>query len=355
MREIKAVCAIVTELPAGEPPEWVMLMPASGAIEARDGRRWTMKDAQAVVAASLAKARGIDLVIDYEHQTDNAEANGREAPAAGWVKQLEARADGIWARVEWTARARKYLEEREYRYLSPTFTHTKDGTVTRVLRAALTNDPALSDLPALARQEDEPAMDETLKKVLEALGLDETADEKTALARVEALKADAEKKPEQPGGETLRALAKAVGAAEGAPLEDVAKAAAEKLQAGGTEPDPTQYVSKAAFDQVSVQLKEIQDERTEEKATAAVETGMREGKVTPAQKGWAIAYAKKDLDGFRNYLAGAPVVVAPSGNVPTGEPPKASGGDLTSDEKALCRQLGLSEDEYKKTRDEEAA
>ena len=34
------------------------------------------------------------------------------------------------------------LKAREYRYLSPTFYHTRDGVVTRMEGAALTNNPA---------------------------------------------------------------------------------------------------------------------------------------------------------------------------------------------------------------------
>lgn len=350
MHEIRAVCAIATEMPEGEPPEWVMLMPSARRIEARDGRRWSLADAQAVVTASLERARGVDLVVDYEHQTDKAEANGREAPAAGWIREMEARADGIWARVEWTSRAKRYLKEREYRYLSPTFLHTKAGVITRVLRAALTNDPAISDLPSIAKQELH-AMDETLKKLFEALGLEEGADEATALARVEALKAAEVKAP--PAGEAVKALAKAVGEGDDADAEIVARRALDALKAAGQEPDPSQYVGKAAFDEVSSQLKRIQDERAEEKAVAAVEAGMRQGKIPPAQKDWAMAYARKDLEGFEGYLTNAPSITAPTSGVPSAAPPKASGGALSAEEKALCRQLGLSEDDYKKSRDDE--
>ena len=41
------------------------------------------------------------------------------------------------------------LKAREYRYLSPVFFHTRDGVVTRMEGAGLTNYPAL-DMPALA-------------------------------------------------------------------------------------------------------------------------------------------------------------------------------------------------------------
>ena len=141
-----ATCA-GAELPPGA-PEWVMLMPA-GQLEARDGRRWRLTDADAVIRATRAAAGSLDLAIDFEHQTQNAKQNGQPAPAAGWIRELQARAGALWARVEWTARAAAMLKAREYRYLSPVFFHTPSGAVARIEGAGLTNYPAL-DMPALA-------------------------------------------------------------------------------------------------------------------------------------------------------------------------------------------------------------
>ena len=107
-----ACCAIdlAPGAPAGD--GWIKLMPV-GNIVARDGRKWRLADAAAVVARSLDYALGGDLPIDYDHQIDHAKANGQPAPAAGWMREISARADGIWARVEWTDRARQMLAERE--------------------------------------------------------------------------------------------------------------------------------------------------------------------------------------------------------------------------------------------------
>ncbi len=142
-----ATCAV--ELPSGGASEWVMLMPA-GELNARDGRRWRLDDADKVIAETRRRNGGVDMVFDYEHQTQHAERNGQEAPAAGWIKELRARAGAIWARVEWTAHARERIKAREYRYVSPVFRHTRAGVVTAIEHAALTNNPAL-DLPALAK------------------------------------------------------------------------------------------------------------------------------------------------------------------------------------------------------------
>ena len=128
-----------------------MLLPA-GELNARDGRRWRLDDAEEVVEASRLRAGATDLVFDYGHQADYAKENGQPAPAAGWIRELQARAGAIWGGVEWTERARAMLKAREFRYVSPTFLQTPAGVVTEVVRAALINNPAL-DLPALAAME----------------------------------------------------------------------------------------------------------------------------------------------------------------------------------------------------------
>ena len=51
--------------------------------------------------------RGVDLVVDYEHQT----LKGVEAPAAGWVKELKLEDGNIVAVVEWTPRGSGVSEE----------------------------------------------------------------------------------------------------------------------------------------------------------------------------------------------------------------------------------------------------
>ena len=103
--QASAICD--TALPAGEAPAWVHLLP-SGATTARDGRRFILAEPEAVIAAF--EAGRIDLPVDYEHQADKPvnRANG-PVPAAGWIKALEARADGLWGRVEWTATAARMI------------------------------------------------------------------------------------------------------------------------------------------------------------------------------------------------------------------------------------------------------
>jgi phage I-like protein len=131
-------------------PEWIELIPA-GKFSAVDGRGpFLNEDPQAIVAASIAKMPQVGLVLDYDHSTDLAAPEGRPAPAAGWLKQFKVENGAIFARIEWTRDAAEALKEKKYRYVSPVFEHDKEGHVERILRAALTNNPALTELPAIA-------------------------------------------------------------------------------------------------------------------------------------------------------------------------------------------------------------
>lgn len=142
------VSRTVLDAPA-KAAEWVHLLPAR-TFQGVDGRGPYHADPAAIAAASMGRPRGkVPLLIDFVHQTHLNAAAGQAAPAAGWIVELEAREDGAWGRVEWTPGGRKALAHREYRFISPVFTHDKGGTVIRLLGASLVNNPNLDQLPAL--------------------------------------------------------------------------------------------------------------------------------------------------------------------------------------------------------------
>ena len=331
--------AIAHELPppedGGGPPEWILLMPA-GELLARDGRRWVHDDPAPVLAATRERAGVTDLVIDYEHQTDLAPENGQPAPAAGWVRELEARAGEIWGRVEWSERAAAHIAAREYRYISPTFAFDpRTKQVKAVHRAALTNSPAF-DMPALARDEGDIMTPEQLTALAAALGLAETATAAEMVARARELSQ----------APSLGSIATALGLAKTATADEVLATAKTR-----TAPNPGEFVPRAEFDRVASELTTIQSERTEERATAAVDDATTAGKVAPAQREWALGYARSDFAGFQAYAAAAPVIVNPTR---LGDPPKDRNPDaaLDADELAVCAALGVSADAYKASRTE---
>ena len=142
------------------------ILPA-GVFRAKDGRPanlpgWKINAeiAQRVIAAS---ATVDELVIDYEHQTINAEKNGQPAPAAGWFRRMVWREGaGLFAvGVQWTDKARAMIAAGEYRYISPVFPYNAvTGEVQKIVGLGLTNNPALpglANLAALSAQRADPA------------------------------------------------------------------------------------------------------------------------------------------------------------------------------------------------------
>src|SRR5690606_40136635 len=105
-------------------------------------------DAEAVLTAFAEN--GIDLPIDYEHQSLAADDKAGPVPAAGWIKALEVRDGALWGRVQWTPRAAELIAAREYRYLSPVFRHVQ-GRVVALAGAGLVQYPNLGLTPAANR------------------------------------------------------------------------------------------------------------------------------------------------------------------------------------------------------------
>jgi phage I-like protein len=180
------------ELPQGDgPPAEFMIMPRPEFQTSKGTFKVDDKAVKSIMAEFVR--HGNELVVDFEHQTFEAERNGQPAPAAGWIKGLEAREDGIYAvKVTWTETAAKHLGAREYRYHSPTFTY--DERTKRVLSIeteSLTNYPASRSQVPLAAKDDggdninPNKKGDTMEKLLYALSAE---DEDTAIVAVETMK-----------------------------------------------------------------------------------------------------------------------------------------------------------------------
>ena len=96
----------------------------------------------------------VDIPVDYDHQLEHTAMNGRPAIAAGWITELEARADGVWGRVEWTDKGKAHVAAREYRYVSPVYYYEQGtGEILAIESVALTNVPNLTGIKALASKD----------------------------------------------------------------------------------------------------------------------------------------------------------------------------------------------------------
>ena len=339
---LKACAAAVDAAPNGEIAKRVQLLPL-GKIDTRDGRTYflrTKADAAQVIATTRARLGKLELPGDYDHQTDYGAKDGvgGQAPASGWIDPatLTVEDDGIWGDVTWTGIAEAKLKAREYRYLSPVFAHNKAGDVLAILRFALTNTPAIEELAAVAAiQETEEDM--SLKAIAKLLGLDETADEATVTASVKSLQAGSV------------AVASALGLAATASSDELVSAASAAKTSG--DPDPSKFVPIDAFRDLQRSVAALQDGQVEDKATAAVDQALAAGKLTPAQKSWALAYAKKDLKGFtEDFVATAAVVVTPGRHIAGQADGHSDANSLTDAEKAVCRAIGQSEEVFLATK-----
>ena len=251
------IASLHSALPdAAGPPEWVHLLPA-GPFSGNDGRGpFRVPDAAAVIAASMA---GGKLAIDENHATDLAAPSGQPAPARGWIVAMQARADGIWGQVEWTPTGAVLMAEHAYRGISPVFQRDAGGNVTRVLRAALTNTPNLSQLSTLHSQG--PSMD--LVALRAALGLPDTADEAAILAAASAATTAVSLHAQQ--------LA-AVAAAAGAKATDAAGLVVELQAIRATTVAPAQVL------ELQSQLDALRAERARDRATAFIDAAITAGK-----------------------------------------------------------------------------
>lgn len=128
----------------GQCPEEVKILPV-GTVNSEKGDFIVDQESYKEMKAEMQR-RGIDIVIDYEHQT----LKDVQAPAGGWVKDLIYTPEAIVAKVEWTPKAKEYLKNKEYRYLSPVVLTRKSDSKAVVLHSlALTNTPAINGMFAI--------------------------------------------------------------------------------------------------------------------------------------------------------------------------------------------------------------
>lgn len=165
-----------------------------------------------------------------------------------------------------------------------------------------------------------------LAKLAKLLGLKEDATEQQVVD--EAARLVAADKTRQDAASTLvacKAVLDELGLKDDAKEADV-KGAILALK------NPSGYVKAEEFAALKAQM-------AERDAADLVACAMRDAKVSPAQKDWAHAYAKKDPEAFKSFVACAPKLVAGVSSPPPAGAPGA--GSLTEAELEVCKQLGI--------------
>jgi phage I-like protein len=324
-----------TVLLTGGAPEWVHLVPA-GTFKGADGRGpYRLADAQGVIQASMAAGK---LVLDENHSTDVAAVAGQPAPARAWIVEMQARDDGIWGRVEWTEAGSALMADKAYRAISPVFRHQKDGTITQLLRAALTNDPNLTQLQSLHTREHE--MDPA--KLRQLLGLPDTADEAAILAAVTANKDAVSAHATQ-----LASIATAAGLdAKLAP--DALATALQTARAGAG--DVARMATTIAG--LEGQIATMRAETSLHAAKTYVDAQIKLGKPINALRDHYIARHQVDPAAVEKEIAGLPVINAGGVSLNAagggGGAPDADG--LDDMDKTVAHKMGLDPAKFAKTK-----
>jgi phage I-like protein len=353
----------------GKADGWVKLIPA-GVFTGRDGRgpydAGDHAQLERIVAETRRYKGPTDLVVDYEHQTLKSAQNGKPAPAAGWIREVEARDDGIYGLIEWTVSAQSAIEAKEYRYLSPVYFHTKAGKVLALQCAALINTPnlyGLGEITAHSALFQNPTQnhEENMDKLLAALGLSTGASEDDVLIAVNSLQTGAaaiavaaglakDAKPEEvltavQGAFADRdAVAKLFGV-DASKSDAVVVAAQSALSAAV--PDPAKYVPIAQVTAMQADLTALKTQIGEDKAKDAVEDAIKSGKRAPALKEWGLSMHSADPAKFAEFIGKAPVLTSSQRSFAV--PP--SGGNPTLDEtdETVIAAMGLDRRAYLKT------
>ncbi|MGE3348196.1 MAG: phage protease [Ramlibacter sp.] len=320
------------------------------------GLTWKVSDARGAALAAVLNQRHAagraEFNFDYDHQTMLVPTTGQKAPASGWASRFEWRNGvGLFATdTRWTAPAAASIDAQEYRYISPVISFDPDtGEVTDVLHASLTNFPDLMQMAAVSdavaalnatfnHQENDLTL---LASLLTALGLPAETTETAALTAVAAMKVKADKAAAVP-----TALSAALGLAATADEAAALSAVAALKTQGATGDATTLQTIQSLQGTVAALTAKI----TEGEVNGLVEAAIKDGKLLPAQKDWAIALGKSNVAQLSAFIKDAPAVAASLAATQSGGQGQGGNGAaaaVTGTETAVLSAMGLSADEFK--------
>lgn len=349
-----AACAI-SVTPTGE----VQLFPA-GQFRARvtDGRPkdvpgWLMNEELATAIIAEFDNRKIKTVIDFEHQTMLASQNGQPAPAAGWFSKLEWRDNGLYAiDVEWTERATSMIESGEYKYISPVFTYDKkSGAIKSLFNAALTNNPALDGMDAVAASQ----LLITQQTNLEALKMEGLMEQLRWLlnlpvtATADEITAELQKAIDQ-----IKSAAAAATSIPGFDVVALIKSQADQIAAltiAAANPDPAKFVAVGTMQALQTEVAALRTQINGSEVDQIVTAALSAGQILPPQEAWARDLGAKNIASLKAYIASAQPIAALTGAQTDGKPPKglSDGAQLDENQLAVCKAMGTDPADFAKT------
>jgi len=337
---MKLLLAVLKEM-SGAPTEFQVL--PNGKIDINGDEPAFIDEASALGLIERFKKRGNDMVIDYEHQT----LEGVQAPAAGWVKNIEWRGEqGLWLTVEWTKRAQEYLANREYRYFSPVLAISKAGRkVLELINVALTNSPAINNLQPIVAKYDadknQPTKEEGLmiEKLKKLLGLAADAGEDKIIEAVTLSINKVKELTEQAANVVAcKDVLDAIGAEAGATKEKVLT-----IVAGLKAPAD-------AAQQLSLKVAELTQKIAAMEQTDLVQLALSEGKISPDElEKWGKNLALTNPESFKLIVLSRPAYsVIPLADIQKGKETTGGTGGLDDAQRSINKMCGVSDETYLK-------
>ncbi len=284
---------------------WLPLIPC-GNFSGRDGRSWNNNKPIDVI-----KNTTLPFILDIDHASETT-AN---TVASGWVTELKIENSNILGKLELNSLGEQAVEDKRYKYYSPAFNVKADGSVHSFASVALTNKPNLN-VPALNNKQDSenPQTEKEncmLEALLQALGLEPTANQETALNAIATLQTNVAKNSQQP--------------------------------------DLNSFVPKATHDQVvtelntaNAKLAEMKTTKHNEAVEVAINKAIADKKIAPADKEFytSCCATEQGLADFNEFVeAKAPLI----GDVSLNNQPPSKGTEtaLNSEQKAVLAQMGV--------------
>lgn len=325
---------------------WFQVLPA-GYFKATDGRpkdvasgQWFLDEAIALKLIE-ATASHKDKVMDYEHQTLNSAKNGQPAPASGWFnsQELEWRGEsGLWVKPRLTAKAKAFIDNKEYRYLSAVFPYDRNtGHPLSLHSIALTNDPGLDSLQPLASltqhfnhlstNPQESVMDR--EKLIALLGLAADATDDDITAAINKLKTQ-----EATDAEKVTAL--------------TAEVAALKANPSTGTPDPTKFAPIDVVIGLRTELASLKATGGEAEVTRLLDEASEDGRIIASERDYLHSVGMQDIAVLKNILGEKPQIAALKSTQTNGQQkPKPKGEEgLTDAELEAAKLTGKTPKEF---------
>lgn len=322
-------------------PEWVHLLPnpADGNVMTGDARGpYKLAPFAEIIKNSFADRDALE--IDINHATFLAAPKGGDARAVGWIKEMQAREDGLWGRVEWTTEGAQLVTSKAYRGISPVVLHASetDKRISRLANASLVNRPNLRGLTQLHQQETSMSFMQRLAKLL---GLNDDATEEDVAAAVQ--------KAIKPADEhvALQSSLTSIGDALGVKGGDAAAVlAAAQSAAGGAASSDEVLALQSEVSSLTTQLNTLTESGARDKATAYVDGEIKRGRagVKPLRDRYITMHMADEADTVA-LIEALPVLTGSGLSV---APPEAKDGivSLNAEQTAVAGMLGLSTEEF---------